>query len=144
MIISGMGGWGIDEIDAIMHRLKASGVKDCRAISIKGMCPHCKKVIVTSADDPVCSCGWSYYIKLEGSTKRTLRAKEPCAEYFENPYMDDENEYQYWSRCSNCRNRYTVDLITENMEWHDSGFRYCPYCGQMFDATKEIIPVRDP
>jgi len=42
--------------------------------------------------------------------------------------------------CDSCGNTYQITLIKEGEDYNDFGFRYCPFCGSMFDTflmTKE-------
>ncbi len=35
--------------------------------------------------------------------------------------------------CSVCGNTYKVDLLKENDDWNEFGYRFCPFCGDMID-----------
>ncbi|VBB44925.1 hypothetical protein TRIP_B350096 [uncultured Desulfatiglans sp.] len=40
--------------------------------------------------------------------------------------------------CSSCEKSYILVLVEENENWNDFGYRYCPFCGKMFDEHEEI------
>jgi uncharacterized Zn finger protein len=36
--------------------------------------------------------------------------------------------------CEICGNSYEIELIKEGEDYNDFGYRYCPFCGAMFDT----------
>jgi len=36
--------------------------------------------------------------------------------------------------CEICGNSFEIDWIKEGAEYNDFGYRYCPFCGAMFDT----------
>ena len=37
--------------------------------------------------------------------------------------------------CEICGNVFEIDWIKEGTEYKDFGYRYCPFCGAMFDTV---------
>ena len=46
--------------------------------------------------------------------------------------------------CDSCGNTYEFDWVKKGEDYNDFGYRYCPFCGAMFDIF--IIPKgpKDP
>ena len=42
--------------------------------------------------------------------------------------------------CDSCGNIYEIKLMKKGEDYNDFGYRYCPFCGTMFDIF--IIPKR--
>ena len=36
--------------------------------------------------------------------------------------------------CETCGNAYQIEWIKEGADYNDFGYRYCPFCGAMFDT----------
>jgi hypothetical protein len=47
-------------------------------------------------------------------------------------------EVKPMDECANCGNVYEVKHIKKGEDYNDFGYRYCPFCGAMFDIF--IIP----
>ena len=37
--------------------------------------------------------------------------------------------------CEICGNSYEIERTKKGEEYNDFGYRYCPFCGYMFDTT---------
>ena len=42
--------------------------------------------------------------------------------------------------CESCGNVYEIQRIKKGEDYNDFGYRYCPFCGAMFDIF--IVPKR--